>query len=51
MDEKTTINVQEEAKFLQDSRQDDIFLDPADIEEIDNGTDGEQAIEVTEAVM
>lgn len=50
VDDKTTINVQEEAKFLQSSDQDSIYLDPADVEEIDNGTDGEQAIEVHEAV-
>lgn len=49
MDDKTTINIQEEAKFLQDSCQDNAFRDPADVEEIDNGTNGEQAIEVQEA--
>lgn len=49
MDDKITVNIQEEAKFLQKSDQDDMFLDPADVEEINNGTDGEQAEEVQEA--
>lgn len=45
MDDKDTINIQEEVKFLQTSEQDNMYLDPPDVKEIDNGTDGEQAIE------
>lgn len=35
VDDKTTVNVQEEAKFLQESNQDDPKLDPKDVASIE----------------
>lgn len=35
VDDKTTINVQEEAKFLQESNQDNPELDPKDVTPIE----------------
>lgn len=51
MDNKIAINIQEEASFLQSSNQDNMYLDPPDVEEINNGTDGERAIEVQKVVV